>query len=242
MTTFLYRIYQLLVMVPLMLVVTALTAVVTATGCILFGPKWWGYWPPMVWSRIMCALTLVRVEVRGRENISERQSYVFVANHQGAYDIFAIYGYLGHNFRWMMKKSLERIPLVGWACKRAGQIFVDNHSAHAIAQTMKAAERQLAGGMSLVVFPEGARTFTGEVGRFKRGAYTLATGFGLPVVPVTIDGAFRVLPRTRKIPMYGTIRLTVHKPIAASDPNLIDDSRRAILSALSDRSDKSDRS
>ncbi|MDE6166015.1 MAG: 1-acyl-sn-glycerol-3-phosphate acyltransferase, partial [Muribaculaceae bacterium] len=195
----LYRLYQLLIMLPLMLVTTVVAATVTAVGCMVFGGRWWGYWPPMVWSRIMCRLTLVRGEVKGRELISDELGYVFVANHQGAYDIFAIYGWLGHNFRWMMKKSLERLPMIGWACKRAGQIFVDNHSPQAIARTMKAAERQLASGMSLVVFPEGARTLTGEVGRFKRGAYTLATEFGLPVVPVTIDGAFEVMPRTSLI-------------------------------------------
>lgn len=228
----LYRIYQLLVMLPLMLVVTALTAIVSALGCMAFGGKWWGYYPPMLWSRAMCALTLVRVKVTGCENISKKQSYVFVANHQGAYDIFSIYGYLGHNFRWMMKQSLERIPLVGWACKRAGQVFVDSRTPAAIARTMKNAEQWLAHGMSLVVFPEGARTFTGEVGRFKRGAYTLATEFNLPVVPVTIDGAFHVLPRTKKIPIFGTIRLTIHPALSPSDPDLIENSRRVIISAL----------
>lgn len=226
-----YRIYQLFVMLPLMLAATVVASVVTALGCMIFGGCWWGYYPPMVWSRIMCALTLVRVKVSGRENIDRKRNYVFVANHQGAYDIFTIYGYLGHNFRWMMKKSLERIPLVGWACKRAGQVFVDSRSAHAIAQTMHAAERQLARGMSLAVFPEGARTFTGKVGRFKRGAYTLATGYNLPVVPVTIDGSFRVLPRTRLLPIYGTIKLTIHAPLDPSDPDLIEHSREAILSA-----------
>lgn len=232
MTLILYRIYQLLIMMPLMLVATALAAVTTAIGCMLFGGRWWGYYPPMLWSRIMCALTLVRVEVTGREHISQSQSYVFVANHQGAYDIFAIYGYLGHNFRWMMKQSLERIPLVGWACKRAGQVFVDSRTPAAIARTMGNAKNILAHDMSLVVFPEGARTFTGEVGRFKRGAYTLATGYNLPVVPLTIDGAFDVMPRTKKIPMFGTIRLTIHAPIDPSDPDLINHSREAILSAL----------
>ncbi|MDE7444075.1 MAG: 1-acyl-sn-glycerol-3-phosphate acyltransferase, partial [Muribaculaceae bacterium] len=132
---------------------------------------------------------------------------------------------------------LEKIPFVGWACKWAGQIFVDNSSPHAIAATMDAAKRQLKGGMSLMVFPEGARTFTGRVGRFKRGAYTLAVEFGLPVVPVTIDGAFSVLPRTGKLPHWGHITLTIHKPIEPTADGhdlseLMNESRQAILSAL----------
>ncbi len=231
----LYRLYQICIMAPLMLVATIIAATVTALGSVLFGAKFWGYWPPMIWSRVMCALTLVRVKVNGREHIKDNTSYVFVANHQGAYDIFCIYGYLGHNFRWMMKRSLEKIPLVGWACKKAGQIFVDNSSPAAIRQTMEAAQSQLQGGMSLVVFPEGSRSFTGRLGRFKRGAYTLAQEFNLPVVPLTIDGAFDVMPRTAKAPHFGTITLTIHPAIAASEPELIEQSREAIASALPER-------
>lgn len=98
------------------------------------------------------------------------------------------------------EKSLERIPLVGYSCRKAGHIFVDNHSPAAIRQTMQAAERQLADGMSVVVFPEGSRTLDGHVHAFRRGAYTLAVEFGLPVVPLTIDGAYDVMPRTAILP------------------------------------------
>jgi 1-acyl-sn-glycerol-3-phosphate acyltransferase len=177
------------------------------------------------------------VTVVGRENINKETSYVFVANHQGAYDIFSIYGFLNHNFKWMMKKSLEKVPFAGWACQHSGQIFVDNSSPKAIKDTMAHAKEQLSSGMSLVVFPEGARTFNGKVGRFKRGAYTLAVEFGMPVVPVTINGAFDVLPRTRMIPHWGHITLTIHKPIYPGNDGhdlqtLMDESRHAIESAL----------
>ena len=111
----LYRIYQLFVMAPLMIVATVLAALLTIVGCLLGGGRWWGYYPAHLWGKVFCLLTLVRVTVKGRENIDPRTSYVFVANHQGAYDIFSIYGYLGHTFRWMMKASLRKIPLVGLA-------------------------------------------------------------------------------------------------------------------------------
>lgn len=227
-----YRIYQLTLMWPLMLVVTILISLFMGLGSIVSKAAWVGYRPAVWWARIMTWLTLVRVQVKGRENITRGQSYVFVANHQGAYDIFAIYGWLGHNFRWMMKKSLERIPLVGWACKRIGQVFVDNRTPAGIADTMHAAEHLMARGMSIVVFPEGSRTFTGAVGKFKRGAFVLSTEFGFPVVPVTIDGAFAVMPRTSPLPRYGRITLTIHPAIPASDPDIINHAREAILSAL----------
>lgn len=232
-----YRIFQILFMLPVLLTATIITALITIIGSILFGGRWWGYWPAHCWAKLFCILSFVRVTVKGRENISKGTSYVFVANHQGAYDIFAIYGYLGHNFKWMMKKALERIPLVGYSCRRAGHIYVDNRTPAAIRQTMADAERQLAGGMSVVVFPEGSRTLDGKVHAFRRGAYTLAVEFGLPVVPLTIDGAYKVMPRTALLPRPGHITLTIHRPIEASSDghemkSLIETSRQAILSAL----------
>lgn len=224
-------------MMPLLLVLTALTAILTIIATFCGGARWWGYHLPRLWAKCFCWLTLVKVDVRGRENISKGKSYVFVANHQGAYDIFAIYGYLGHNFRWMMKKSLEKIPLVGFSCRVSGHIMVDNSSPRAIKETMQTAEKRLAGGMSVVVFPEGSRTLDGHLQRFKRGAYTLATEFNLPVVPITIDGAYKVLPRTKVLPRWGRIVLTIHKPIEARENGhdlheLMDRTRDAISSAL----------
>ncbi|MDE6332147.1 MAG: 1-acyl-sn-glycerol-3-phosphate acyltransferase, partial [Muribaculaceae bacterium] len=192
------------------------------------------------WARCWCWLAFIRVSVRGRENIKDKQSYVFVANHQSAYDIFSIYGFLGHQFRWMMKKSLERIPLVGYACRVAGHIYVDKHSPAAVRQTMETAEKRLSHGMSVVVFPEGSRTKDGHIHAFRRGAYMLAMEFGLPVVPVTVDGAFDVLPPDAMLMRPGRITLTIHPPIEAGKDGhdlarLMEQSRDAIISALPEK-------
>jgi 1-acyl-sn-glycerol-3-phosphate acyltransferase len=230
-----YYIYFFLIAAPVMLLATLLTSLTASIGCALFSSSWWGYYPMILWGKVMCWLTLVRVKTVHKGNVKDSQSYVFVANHQGAFDIFAIYGFLGHNFRWMMKESLKKIPVVGWACKNSGQVFVARGSVHGIAKTMQEAQKRLQGGLSLVVFPEGARSDNGKVANFKRGAFSLATEFNLPVVPVTIDGAFSVMPRTAKLPRPGHITVTVHDPIEANDPNLIEKSRQVIISALKDK-------
>ena len=232
-----YRIYQFVIMLPLMLVVTTITALITIVGSMLGAGKWAGYAPASLWSRIMCWLTFVRVTVRGRENIDPSTSYVFVANHQGAYDIFTVYGWLGHNFRWMMKKELRKIPLVGYACEKARQVYVDNSSPSRVKATMQKAEALLKGGMSVVVFPEGARTWDGHIRPFKRGAYALAVEFNLPVVPLTIDGAFKVMPRFARLPRPGHIILTIHPPVMPEPEGhdldkLRADTRAIIASAL----------
>lgn len=213
MKNLLWSIYILLIFTPIIVVATALTATITLIGSALGFGRTWGYYPEIIWSRLFCWLAFVRVSVSGRENIDPHTSYVFVANHQSAYDIFTVYGYLGHNFRWMMKESLRKIPLVGWACARSGQIFVSNKSVNATRHTMAKAEQQLRAGMSLVVFPEGARTPDGHMHRFKKGAFMLAVEFNLPVVPLSIDGAYNVMTRYSLMPRPGHIHLTIHKPI-----------------------------
>lgn len=236
---YIYRIYQILVAIPLCIVLTILASLTTILGCMFTKGRLWGYYPAKIWAMLFCWLNLVHVTVRGRQNIDKSTSYVFVANHQGAFDIFAVYGFLGHNFRWMMKAPLRRIPFVGYACYRGGHIFVDRSSPSAVRNTLSEAEKRLSGGMSIVVFPEGSRTRTGRLNAFKRGAYFLATEFNLPVVPLTIDGSFRILPRTARYPLPrpGRINLTIHSPIPAGEQGhdtaaVIEQSRNAIASAL----------
>ena len=200
---------------PLFLLATALTAITITIGCTIGKARTWGYYPAMVWSRLMCWGVFLPVKVEGRELLNKRQSYVFVANHQGPYDIFLVYGFLGRSFRWMMKKSLRNIPLVGKACESAGHIMVDKSGPKAIHRTYEQARRVLQNGVSLVVFPEGARSFTGHMGKFRRGAFQLADELQLPVVPITIDGSFDVLPRQKGISFvtWHRLRLIIHAPI-----------------------------
>lgn len=200
---------------PLLVIATIITACITIIGSLLGFGKWAGYFPPHIWAKLWCYLMFVKVEVSGRDNINADTSYIFVCNHQSAYDIFSIYGFLNHRFYWMMKKSLEKIPFVGLACKKAGHIMVDHSSASAIKRTMQSAENRLKSGSSLVVFPEGARSWDGKMRKFKRGAFLLAKEFKLPIVPVTINGAFRVMPRFTYNITPGTILISIHKPLAA---------------------------
>lgn len=212
---YLYRIYQLFIALPVLLVATVLTALVTTIGSTIGSAHFWGYYPAMIWSRLMCWGMLLPVKVIGREKLQKNTSYVFVANHQGPYDIFLVYGFLGRNFKWMMKKSLSQIPLIGRACISAGHIMVDKSGPKAVQRTYDQGRKVLRNGTSLVVFPEGARTFTGHMGVFRRGAFQLADELQLPVVPVTINGPFDVLPRTKGFFFinYHPLEMTIHQPI-----------------------------
>lgn len=211
----LYRIYQFIIALPLGLLATFITAVVTSVGSMVASAHFWGYWPGKLWSQFLCHLLLLPIKVEGREHLDKNQSYVFVANHQGPMDIFLIYGFLGRNFKWMMKKSLRKIPFVGYACEKACHIFVDKSGPTKIKETIERARATLQGGTSLVVFPEGSRTFTGHMGLFRKGAFQLADDLQLPVVPITIDGSFDVIRRQDGFNFvhHHPMRLIIHAPI-----------------------------
>lgn len=209
----LYFVYQWLIAAPIFIVITLLTAAVTTISLSMGGSDFWAHWPARIWSKLVCMIALVRVKVKGKENIDQSKSYVFVANHQGAFDIWAIFGYLPHRFKWLMKKELEHIFMVGYACKKSGHIFVDDSNIASVRETISEAEHSLGEGMSLVVFPEGSRSLDGKMIPFKRGAFMLAGEFRRPVVPVTIDGSFKAMPRTTYNITPCTITMTIHKPI-----------------------------
>lgn len=211
---FLYSIYSIFIATPLCIIATIITALTVAIGAILGDDKHIAYWAPHLWSRFNCFIYLIRVKVIGREKLDAKQSYVFLANHQGYFDIFLVYGYLGHNFKWMMKEYLKKMPFVGYACLKANHVYVGNSLA-SIQHAVKLAQKTLRAGMSLVIFPEGTRTYDGKMQPFKRGAFTLANEIGLPLVPMTINGSFDIFSRKAKQVHFGTLTLIVHDPITA---------------------------
>lgn len=240
---YLYRTYQLLIALPLIAIYTIITSLIVIIGCSLGNGHFWGYYPGKWWAQFIIRILMLPVKVEGRENLMKGQSYVFVANHQGSFDIFLIYGFLCRNFKWMMKRQLRQMPFVGKACEAAHHIFVDKRGASKIRATYDSARQTLQGGMSLVVFPEGARTFTGHMGVFKRGAFMLADDIELPVVPLTINGSFDVMPRTRdmKWVIWHPLRLTIHKPIqpigkgADNIKYLEEESYKVVMSGLEEK-------
>lgn len=136
-----------------------------------------------------------------------------------------------------MKKELEKIFMVGYACRKAGHVFVDDSSIHGVKETISEAEKTIKDGMSVVIFPEGSRSWDGKMIPFKRGAFMLAAEFRLPVVPITIDGSFKAMPRTTYTATPTTITLTIHKPIYPGErgfntKELMSQCRDAIESSL----------
>lgn len=234
----LFSIYQWFVFAPIFILITILTALIVMIMAPVFGNKFWGYYPPKWWSRLTCWLSLCRIKTRGHENIDPDKSYIFVANHQSSYDIFLTYGFLNHNIIWMQKQSLRSIPFVGFASEKAGHVFVDNSSPSKRAMSIKNAKSKIVDGVSIVIFPEGRRTINGKMGVFKKGAFHIAHDLKLPIVPITINGAYDVLKRNTFDLKPGKMELIIHKPLNTDNiteediPQLIDKTENIIKSGL----------
>jgi len=155
------------------------------------------------------------VTVSGLERLDRRRSYVFAANHQSIYDIPIVFTALPFQLRIVAKKSLGRIPFMGWHLHLAGHLLVDRSRPGA--GVVKRMARLVGEHHSLIVFPEGTRSVDGTIQRFKGGSFALAVEAGLPVVPITIGGSRHVMTKGQLTVRPGAVSLTIHDPIETAD-------------------------
>ena len=167
----------------------------------------------MVWARFSMLFTLMTIEIDGREKITTGQSYIIVANHQSLVDIYVLYGYVGMNIRWVMKKELRSIPVFGLACEMMGQIIIDRSDTQAALESINNARSRIKNGLSVIFFAEGTRSRKGEVEQFKKGAFRLAQELSVPILPVSIHDTNKVLPSNSMDWHPGHVKLKFHDPI-----------------------------
>lgn len=235
-----YYLYQVCFLLPFTVVSTAFFGLLATIMCPIADGTWWGNFCGHWWGRSIVWATLLPVRVEGREYIAKDKSYILVANHQGCYDIFLVFGFINRPIRWMMKASLKKVPFIGSSCTQSGQVFIDHSGPSKIKHSYDQARDILRRGGSLMVFPEGRRTYTGKMGQFRRGAFLLADELQLPVVPMTITGSFEVMSRKRDFHFahWHPLTLKIHEPIypvGQGDDNvkhLMETSWQTINSAL----------
>ena len=172
-----------------------------------------------LWSRLICQWNGIRVEITGAENILTNQPQIFIANHQGYYDIFALAGYLDVQLRWVSKAILFRIPFMGWAMSAARYISVKRNdrkqSYQAFLKTLEAINK----GSSIVLFPEGTRSKDGSIGDFKKGSQLLAQRANVPMVPITIIGTRSIIRKGSIIIHPGPIQIIISPHVTLDAKN-----------------------
>jgi 1-acyl-sn-glycerol-3-phosphate acyltransferase len=139
---------------------------------------------------------------------------VIVANHQSHYDIFLLYGWLGVDFKWVMKQELRKAPMIGVACDRLGHIFVDRSDRQAAIASLQTAKERIRNGTSVFFFPEGTRSRSGDLRAFKKGAFRMALDLDLPILPITLVGTRRIMPPDSLDIFPGKARMIIHPPVA----------------------------
>lgn len=186
-----------------------------------------------IWGRGGLFLARVRMTVHGREHVPAGIPVIYMGNHQSNFDILALYAALPGQFRWLAKEELFRIPFFGYAMRRAGYISIDRSHPRQAVRSISAAADRIRQGTSVVVFPEGTRSYDGALLPFKRGGFQLAAKAGVPIVPVIIQGSLAINPRNRLELYPGSITIRYGEPVQTegATPEILMERVRGALTA-----------
>lgn len=149
-----------------------------------------------------------RIRFEGKENIDKKKVYVIVSNHQSAFDIALLYRINTH-FKWVSKRELVKVPVIGWNLLLNKYILIDRKNAFSSKKLIQEGLKNIKMGSSILIFPEGTRTPDGKVKRFKEGAFLLAQQAQVPILPLTIEGSKGVLPKPGIVNLFQTFTIKV---------------------------------
>ncbi|MEW5976701.1 MAG: lysophospholipid acyltransferase family protein [Acidobacteriota bacterium] len=180
--------------------------------------------------RLGFRLAGIRLVVKGSEWVDPSRTYVFLANHQSNTDPPALLLAIPHDVKLILKKELGRIPVLNWVMRQGGFIFIDRSDRTNAIQGMTRAANQLARGDSFLIFPEGTRSRSGELGKFKKGPFVIALQAKVPILPVTVSGSYDIMPPGRLRIVSGTITVTFHPPVETQDLTL--DHRESLMDQI----------
>jgi 1-acyl-sn-glycerol-3-phosphate acyltransferase len=190
------------------------------------------HWCASTWSRMIVRTVGARVRVHGAERLRRGGSYVFLSTHQSYMDIPVMLGYIPAQLRIAAKREVFKIPFLGWHMSRAGHISINRGSTQEAVATLRRAAGEIRPGVSVFLYPEGTRTRDGSLQPFKKGGFKFALQTGLPVVPVTIVGTRRLLPRDSIVFRPGPVEMHLGKPIPTA--GLTDEDLPALMQAVRD--------
>jgi len=178
------------------------------------------------WARLVLRLTGVKVFVVGEEKAPAGGPRIYMSNHQSYFDVIALMGHLPDNGRFVAKKSLEYIPIFGFAMRNVGTIIIDRKKPEQARKVLsEIGGDRMSGGMGVIIFPEGTRSRDGRLQEFKRGGFVLAIQTGAAIVPVGIHGSREILPAKGYTVKPGEIYIAIGEPIRTDNLTLEDRNR-----------------
>jgi len=199
------------------LFVTIVASIVSVPAALLDRSGWIYLWITRIWAKLFLLIYGVRQTVGGLENIQKNEHYVFVANHSSYTDVPIAIAAIPKGIRLIFRNTLTRIPIWGWALLLSPYIIINRSNAVKARKSLAHAAEIIRRGGSILLFPEGTRSHTGELQPFKRGAFHLAYVSGAKIIPVAIKGAYEFLPRTAKLPLsHKGISVSIGAPLEVS--------------------------
>ena len=174
------------------------------------------HWCSKTWSRFILWVFRIKVKVRGWERLSSLTRCIYVANHASWMDIPVVVASIPDEIRIVFKKELTKIPIWGWALKIGHYISIDRARAKDAMGSLDRAAEKIKSGASVLLFAEGTRTKDGNLQPFKRGAFALAAKSGVPIVPLTINNSYNVLPKGSLRVRRAEVSLVLDDPIATT--------------------------
>ena len=169
------------------------------------------------WSPVILWAAGARVKVIGKQNIDLNNSYLIVSNHQSFLDIAILFNSIPVNLHFLGKEELKKMPFIGWFMKSMGMVFVDRKDRRKSLLSLRDASDLIKSGKSVMIFPEGTRSKTGEVRMFKKGGFFIAQHANANLVPVLIQGANKVWPTGGGKVKPGDVTITIGEPFAFND-------------------------
>lgn len=170
-------------------------------------------WVVRNWTKWIMASCGIRYRVEGAEGVRDAAPCVIMSNHQSVFDIAVLANTLPVSWKFVAKRELLRIPFFGWAMALGDQIMIDRSNHERSVESLAVAARRVAGGVNVIIFPEGTRQPGPGVGDLKSGGFHLAMQAGVPIQPVSISGSRRITPRGSLRIERGEILIRYGKPI-----------------------------
>ncbi len=196
------------------------------------------------WAKTVLFVCGVKVRVKGLKNIVKDSPHIYISNHQSYFDIFTLLAGLPADFKFLLKKELMKIPLLGVAMDKAGYISIDRSDIRKAAKSLTRAAEKIHNGASVLIFPEGTRSEDGHVQQFKQGGFHLALKSGCDIVPVAIIGSRKIVPKGSLRINKGTIMMKIGRSIPVKEyskkdiKKLISRSREAIIGLMKESTGK----
>jgi 1-acyl-sn-glycerol-3-phosphate acyltransferase len=188
-----------------------------------------------LWSPAVLWVAGVKLEAHPNPALDLSRPYVFVSNHQGYFDIPAAFATIAHPIRFVAKKSLAYVPILGWYLVLTGHVLIERGNRQQSIDSLRRAGERIGRGTSILIYPEGTRADdeSGAVRAFKKGGFMVALAAQVPIVPVAVEGSHHIKRKGHFAIRPGTLKIKVGDPIPTAGLTTAD--REALMRTVHDK-------